>query len=142
MWRILDASVLVRFWNKHCQPLLQSKTISIGGAPLRSTVVDKAKQLIQEYSPEGRTAVIVTPVAVEFLAGFSRKEDVELGELFLSHLLCIDQRQITATDWQETLRLAKRVPRDGRRRQLGDCLIRALANRLGAEVFSLDRFFP
>ena len=38
-------------------------------------------------------------------------------------------------------RLAERVPRDGRRRQLGDCLVQAIANRLRYEVFAIDTFF-
>jgi predicted nucleic acid-binding protein len=38
--------------------------------------------------------------------------------------------------------LVRRVPPDGSRRQMGDCLIRAIADRLNAEVLTRDAGFP
>jgi len=45
-------------------------------------------------------------------------------------------------DWEEAVRLAQRVSRVPVPRDLGDCLIRAIADRLRFQVFSLDESFP
>ncbi len=135
--RILDTSVLVSWWHKHCRNLATKSRSGISTA-LVSIVKKKAKAMIQQYG----SSQIVTPVAIEFLAGFTRREEMELGEVFLEELDCIDRGQITPEDWKEVRRLARRIPRDGRPRQLGDCLIRALANRFARDVFTPDRAFP
>jgi hypothetical protein len=88
------------------------------------------------------TDAIVTPVAVEFSAGFTRAGDVKLAEQFLKNFTCLDKKSTTHADWDETMRQAKRIPPNGARRQLGDCLIRALAKRLHADVIAFDRSFP
>jgi predicted nucleic acid-binding protein len=49
---------------------------------------------------------------------------------------------ILPEDWQEAIRIASRVPRSPAPRQLGDCLIRAIAHRLKYEVFTSDMNFP
>jgi predicted nucleic acid-binding protein len=53
-----------------------------------------------------------------------------------------DDGAVTMEDWEEARRLAVRVPRVGRPRQLGDCLIRAIANRLRLRVKTFDIGMP
>jgi len=97
-----------------------------------------AQQVIDLY----RSNAIVTPVAIEFLAGFGNAAELRHGELFQAAFDCLDQRDIRTEDWDESYRLARRVPRDGKPRQLGDCLIRAIANRLKREIQTRDTGFP
>jgi hypothetical protein len=99
---------------------------------------DWARQLIQMHD----TNAIVTPVYLEVMAGTRSKKDFQLMRAYLGPFVCIDEQKFLPHDWQEALRLAQRVPRDQRPRDLGDCLIRALANRLNCNVFTLDKGFP
>jgi predicted nucleic acid-binding protein len=85
---------------------------------------------------------LVTPVVIEFLAGVRGRHELELADKFLSEFAVLDDGNVVPSDWQEARRLARRVPQDGTRRQLGDCLIRAIANRLRADVLTLDEDFP
>jgi predicted nucleic acid-binding protein len=87
------------------------------------------------------TSATVSPVIIEFLAGTTSANELMLARAYLDVFVVIDHQQTPPQDWQEAQRLAQRVPRDGRRRQLGDCLIRAIANRLKHEVISYDQGF-
>ena len=96
-----------------------------------------AKELIRLED----TDAIVTPVVVEFLAGVRSSHELKLTRVFLSAFRVIDGRKILDVDWSEAERLASRVPRDGKPRDLGDCLIQAIGTRLRYEVGSMDRRF-
>jgi len=78
---------------------------------------------------------------IEMVGGITSRRELELTKAFLGVFTCIDQKRIPASDWQEAIRLAQRVPRDRRPRQLGDCLIRAIANRLKYNVLTFDTGF-
>ena len=97
-----------------------------------------AKQTIELYD----TNAIVTPVYVEMVAGVSDKHELELTHAFLAQFDSIDKGKISQADWEEAIRIAQRVPRNRKPRHLGDCLIRALANRLRYKVETLDDDFP
>ena len=150
--RILDTSVLVSYWIEYCEDLVPRKSHKRSRKrgrkrtedrkETRRVLLSKVRRIAKLMIERCGSREIVTPVAIEFLAGFTRKEEMELGEAFLEELDCIDRGQITPEDWKEVRRLARRIPRDGRRRQLGDCLIRALANRFARDVFTPDRAFP
>lgn len=81
-------------------------------------------------------------MVIEFLSGARDAAELQAFEAFLSAFESLDQGDIRPSDWHETLRLARRIPRDGRPRQLCDCLIRALANRLRCDVLTVDHGFP
>lgn len=81
----------------------------------------------------------MTPVVVEFLAGVQSAGELALARAFLAQFTVIDSGRILPEDWEETERLAARVPRDGKPRHLGDCLIRALAKRLKYDIDTDDR---
>jgi predicted nucleic acid-binding protein len=94
-----------------------------------------AANLIETYS----TNVIVTPVYVEFVAGTRSAAELVIARAYLAELRVLDKGSILE---REARRLAERVPRDGKPRQMGDCLIKAIANRFRYEVFSNDQGFP
>ena len=63
------------------------------------------------------------------------------GKKYLEAEKLVDRQNIPPADCQEAQRLSQRVRRDGKRRQLGDCLIRAIANRLNFDVLTNDEGF-
>ncbi len=85
---------------------------------------------------------IVTPIYVEFLVGTRDSSEQRLAEAYLAQFDNIDGGNIPKEDWDETLRIARRIPPTGKPRQLGDCLIRAIANRLKHTVITPDTGFP
>jgi predicted nucleic acid-binding protein len=106
--------------------------------PSESDATQWATKLIRTYS----TDVIVTPVYLEFVAGTKSAAELRTARAYLGALRILDKGKILDRDWVEARRLAERIPRDGKPRQLGDCLIKAIANRFGYEVFSSDQGFP
>jgi len=126
---LLDTSVLIAHWRK-CE----------GDAPAAPRPDDArrwAKELIKTYG----TDVVATPVVVEFLAGVRKRDELMLARAYLEDLRTIDGGNVSAEDWAAARRYAERVPQDGKPRQLGDCLIRAIADRLGYDAYSLDKRF-
>lgn len=88
------------------------------------------------------TDAIVTPIRIEFVAGTRTAHELRLARAYLANFRAIDGGRILAEDWIEAHRIAERVPRDGKPRQLGDCLIAAIAKRLRYDVEAKDRAFP
>lgn len=127
---ILDSCKLIKQWRRcyrrHAGELSDRE------------IVRWAKELIELYE----TDWIVTPVAVEFLAGFTSRKELKWGERFLSSFHCVDGRNIPPEDWEVAFGLARWVPMDKKSRQLGDCLIQAIARRLKCDVETDDRGFP
>lgn len=128
--RILDTSVLVAHWS--------SQRGRSSRPPARDDVVGWAANLIDVY----RCDTIVSPVYVEFICGARTSEELALFEAYLSAFDVVDQWKMTETDMAEAARIARRIPRDGQPRQVGDCLIRAIANRMRYDVLTVDRRFP
>jgi predicted nucleic acid-binding protein len=128
--QILDTSMLIHYWRT-CRR-------KVRGEVTPPVVRALAQELIERYN----TDAIVTPVYVEMLAGVTDRQTLRLTQAFLGEFRCIDGGHISAADWEETIRLAQRVPRDAKPRQLGDCLIRAVANRLRHRVITHDASFP
>jgi predicted nucleic acid-binding protein len=127
--RLLDTSVLIREWRRQSARLR---------GPLSSeAVIGWARQLIRIH----QTRAIASPVLIEFLAGTQNTTDLRLAKAFLDEFEVVDQKLIPPRDWDEAQRLAQRVPKDGSPRQLGDCLIRAVANRLHYDVMTHDDDF-
>ena len=129
--RILDTNVLINHWGREF-----SKT-----RPSTLTLKDarrSAEKLIELQSSN----TILTPVYLEFLCGKGSEHEVTLAKAFLSKFEIADGGRILDQDWQNAKRIAARVPRDGLRRQMGDCLIRAICDRLKLEVFTFEKRFP
>jgi len=128
--RVLDTSVLLRWWNQ-CRSR-ERRALSA------KSVTQWARRLIETHDTNG----IVTPILVEVVAGATSARELRLLKAFLEPFQCIDGQRILADDWREAIRLAQRIPRNGRPRDLSDCLIRAIADRLNHDVVTLDQGFP
>ena len=89
-----------------------------------------------------KSHLIAMPVVVEFLAGIQSSHELDLARAYLEEFDVIDKGDIPKGDWEEARRLAQRVPPDGSPRQLGDCLLRAIAIRFRCDVDSRDKRFP
>ena len=99
---------------------------------------ERARRLIDLY----KTDAIVTPVRIEFVAGARDTQELEAFRIYLAMFDNVDEGRILPEDWSEAIRYAEWIPRDGRSRQLGDCLIRAIARRLKYGVWTQDSGFP
>ena len=129
--RILDTNVLINFWHH-----------ALGSKRLRDvTRADARKWGKRLLSLHDGDAALVTPVVVEFLCGVQSSHEMELSQAFLSPFGIADLGAMPPDDWTETRRLAQRVPSDGKPRQMGDCLIRAICNRLRLEVLTAEKRF-
>ena len=128
--KIFDTSALIRHWH------------DCGGAsPSGKTPADAAKWA-QDLITIHDTDAIVTPVFVEFIAGVTNSVELTLTRAYLEQFKVIDAGKITVEDWEETRRLAQRIPPTSKRRQLGDCLIAAIGKRLHYDVIRFDKGFP
>lgn len=127
--RILDTQFLIAHWLG-CRRQTEDASVEVAER--------WAADLVATYS----TDAIVTPVCIEFVAGAQNREELDLKRAYLARLRVVDKGTILDRDWVEGRRLAERVPVDGKPRQLGDGLIKAIANRLAYEVFSHDQRFP
>lgn len=126
---ILDTSYLIAFWKRKLQS---------SAAPSLANARAWAIELCELQG----TNAIVSPVYVEFVCGARTSGETRLFESFLSAFRLLDAWEIRRSDWDEALRIARRVPQNGRPRQAIDCLVRAMANRLGCTVLTLDVGFP
>ena len=127
---LLDTSVLIGNWNRLSRGQIVNKTESDGR--------DWAKRLVVLH----KTSNVSTPVVVEFLAGSRNRHELLLARAYLQQFDIIDNGRILQEDWNRARRIAERIPPDGKRRQMGDCLIRAIAKRFNCEVITSDDRFP
>ena len=128
--RLLDTGALISYWRK-CSARLATKT--------ENDARTWADDLIEFLG----TDAIVSPVYIEMIAGTSNDHELLLTRAFLSRFRNIDNWRVLPEDWLEARRIAERIPRNGKPRQLGDCLVRAIANRLRVpDVWSPDQDFP
>lgn len=127
---VLDTSVLIKHW-KQC-----------GGDRADIMSAANGREWGLNLIKLRKTDLILSPVYLEFICGTRNKLEYQTAKDFLSVFKILDEWNILSTDLHDARRLAQRTPRNGRPRQLGDCLIRAMANRFGLEVDTLDSWFP
>jgi predicted nucleic acid-binding protein len=127
--RLLDTSILLSHWNRVRGDLSEKSA-------------DDARDWARELIKLRRGVAIATPVVLEVLGGVRSSHELSLTLAYLGEFKVIDGGKIPKEDWDAAQRIAARVPPDGRRRDLGDCLIRAIANRLHHEVDTPDGGFP
>jgi predicted nucleic acid-binding protein len=137
--RLLDTNVLIAHFR--------------GLHPYQEASPSVASNHAQELISKLNTDAIVTPVEIEMLAGARNRHEIELTEAFLKPFRLIDRRRILAEDWEEARRVSKYLPKQvhssSRRktrsepnvqpRDLGDCLITAIARRLNYDVLTDDK---
>jgi hypothetical protein len=128
--RILDTSILIAHWRKRRGSSLAGKKTSEAGA--------WAKELVDLYESNA----IVTPVYLEMVAGVTGQQELKLTCAYLGQFECVDHGHMLPKDWENAIRLAQRVPKNKKPRNLGDCLIRAIADRLHYEIKTFDKGFP
>lgn len=127
---LLDASILIHHWY-------QCRT-----KPLRECSVADAEAWAEKLIALEMTKAIVTPVYIELLCGVSSSHEGQLTRAYLNRFQCVDGGHIPREDWEEAIRLAQRIPVTNKPRQLGDCLIKAIAKRLHYRVRTRDKGFP
>jgi predicted nucleic acid-binding protein len=76
---------------------------------------------------------------VEFIAGVRSSVELKLARSFLYEFVTVDKGKVTEDNWGRAMQFAARIPKDGKPRELGDCLILAIADRLKHDVQTLDR---
>jgi len=128
---VLDTTILIAHWRRRrlARPLTE----------LDEAEVERWTRQLIEIKKSDAT---VTPVLLEFLCGVGDKREMIMARAFLKPFKAIDDRRTLQRDWQEAQRLAERVPANRRPRDLGDCLIRAIAQRLNHDVRTLDTGMP
>ena len=126
---VLDTSYLIQWWRKK-------------NSATRKVTERMIVKWANELQAMHETNAIVTPVVIEFIAGAQSRQESQHFEIYLDQFDIVDRGQITADDWKKARQFAKRIPRNGKPRQLGDCLISAIAQRLHHDVLTLDTDFP
>ncbi len=128
--RIIDTSVFVKFWRRQCT--------SMG----RSPTSDEARSWAEELKQLRGSRTTVSPVLIEFLAGSGNAAEAEAYRAFMGGFSILDTEGITRHDIQTARHYAERIPSNRRPRDLGDCLIRALADRFHTDVDTHDSGLP
>jgi predicted nucleic acid-binding protein len=128
---VLDTSVLIRHWR--------ARRTGKSWAQVKDTDAEAWASLLIEIED---TNAIVTPVRIEFLCGVRDQWELGLARAYLKPFHSIDKGKTLVADWREAQRLAERAPRNGRPRDLGDCLIKAIASRLNHQVRTFDAGMP
>jgi len=142
--RILDTNRLIEYWWNRRR-----------GRSVADISPNEAADWARDMIADLRNSNILTPVQLEFLCGAMNEKEVSLYQAFLGEFDVVDQGHITEDDWTKALQYARWVreqrgrrrrragPRDrARPRDLGDCLIRAIADRLGYDVDTFDTGMP
>lgn len=128
--RLLDTNILSEHWKRN------------GGRRAEGQSAEDVRKWANELIGMYGGAAIVTPVYIEFICGATSQREMQLAESYLGVFQIADKGDMRPDDWVEATRIARRIPYSGKPRQLGDCLIRAVANRLRMDVISGDRGFP
>ncbi len=127
----MDTNVLIRHWGDN-----------LGYSRLQDISIRQVTAAAERLTVVQRSDAILTPVYVEFLCGHATAHSVRLAKAYLNRFAVLDAGRILPTEWKQAKRIAARVPADGLRRQMGDCLIRAIADRLNLEVVTFEKRFP
>ena len=135
MRRLLDTNQLIAYWRRR---------LGEGdGLPDEPTAATWGRDLAVAVGADGT----VSPVYLEFVGHAVTGEELRAYRAFLTAFTVLDGWQITPDDLARARRLAERVPRRRRDRPAKprgamDCLIRALADRLGCDVLTADTGLP
>jgi predicted nucleic acid-binding protein len=125
---ILDTNILIRHWRRRYV------------RPQKKHRAKDAKRWAEELIKAERTDAIVSPVYLEMVCGALTEHEAKLTQAFLAPFRCVDEQEIPPDDWRVAIRLSARP--SAKARDFGDCLIRAIANRLHYEVRTDDTGFP
>jgi predicted nucleic acid-binding protein len=121
----LDTNILINHFNRH--------------RPLDGKNEQDAESWAQVLIKDNDTKLILSPVEVEFLCGVVDEQEMRLREAFLRRFEVVDEHKTLPEDWQEARRVAKHPGYQPRSRDLGDCLLLGIANRLNLEIITDDK---
>lgn len=124
--RVLDTNPLIAHWCRSRK------------GPLASYSRDDAARWASRLMELDGTSAVLTPIVIEFLCGARDGHELDLYRAFLSQFEVVDLGNVTQADLQKAQEIASRIPKNGKPRDLGDCLIAAIAGRLGYEVLTSD----
>jgi predicted nucleic acid-binding protein len=126
MRRVLDTNVHIYHWGDKSR-----------GFRLSEITVQHARKWAMDLTKIYNSNAILTPIAIEYLCGKGSRREVDIARAYLSHFEIADEGDIHAIDWVLARQISERVPREGGRRQLGDCLIRAICKTVEAGGYYL-----
>ena len=126
--QVLDTSVLIHHWRR-------------SAGSLGTSTVRDARRWARELIQIEETDAIVSPVALEVLCGARDAHELRLSVAFIEEFRLADGGKVIRRTGRRHVD-SQCIPRDGRPRQLGDCLIRAIANRLRLRVKTFDTGMP
>jgi len=129
--RVLDTNILINFWARKVAGR-RSADITPRDA------VTWARELIKLHG----TDAIITPIYIEYVCGQGDEQWMKPARAYLGEFEIVDAGRILPADWKVAKQIAHRILRDRSPRQLGDCIIRAICNKLHLEVLAADRRFP
>jgi len=129
--RVIDTNILINHWRRMSQN-------SNWDQVTREIVHLWADRLIKMESSN----LILTPIGIEFLCGFTYHLEMQFAKDFLLKFQFADGGEIRSEDWSTALSLAERIPKNQKRRQLGDCLIASICKRLRLLISTADINFP
>src|SRR5438045_1938037 len=123
--RTFDTNILINHFNRH--------------RPLDGKNEQGAERWARVLIKDNDTNVILAPVAVEFRCGVLAGHEMGLRGAFLLPFEVIDEDRTLPEDWKEARRLAKHPGYQPRARDLGDCLLLAIAGRLNLQIMTDDK---
>jgi predicted nucleic acid-binding protein len=126
--RLFDTNFLIGHWRRFPEDT-------------RERTPDAMREWARELIGLHGTKLICTPVLIEMFAGTTNAKELELHRAYLGEFDVIDGRKLPASVWDSALRLAQHVPSNSsiKRRHLGDCLIRSVADHFHCEVLTGDK---
>jgi len=129
--RVLDTNALINHWRQ-----------CVGDRRLREITARMATGWATQLIGLEGTSAILTPTLIEFACGASSGHELHLGRAYVRPFEVADGGTILKQDWEYALRLAERVPPDGLPRQMADCLMRAICERLHLEFVTREIRYP
>ena len=130
--RVIDSNILLALWHGHYPSPTKVKVRT------KST----AKLVVKAWLAINPTDGVLTPIRLELVGGGLHRDQVKLTDYFLDLFPLFDDGDVRREDWDAALRLARRVPFEPRPRGAVDCLIRAICQRLGLQLKTLDTGVP
>ena len=128
---VLDTQQLVTFWRKR-------QTATGDRTPAPEVAAEWGRLLARRTG----TDAILSLTYLEFVGGAGSGEELKAYRAFLATLEVVDGWDMRPVDLEDARRRAERVPPSRRPRGAVDCLIRAVAGRLGYAVRTRDQGFP
>ena len=124
--RVLDTCILIDIWHGQSASKIRVRSDETARAAARSWL---------KLRPND---AILTPIQLEFIGGTRDKDELRLADIFLAEFELLDEGIVLVEDWREAERRARWIRAKGRTRGAFDCLIRAICDRLNAELDTRD----